>query len=217
MRVSHDPEFVLIANPKCASQSLRRMLNRHSDIRSGKAFPFNNHVTARRLKREFDARGWDWSRYSTFTTIRNPWDRMVSFWAFGRSEPQSIWHDLAARTGTFQGFVREFAFYLDDVVMPPPEGREGQFGFDIHQVAFSETGERLIEDILPVEFLPEYLPLVARPLGLNLPEMAHHNASPRDDYRKYYKASETVDEVARLFAPDIALMAYQFDRLDPAN
>jgi hypothetical protein len=217
MRISNRHKFILISNPKCASQSLRALLDPYSTIRGRKTFPYNNHVTARRLKQKFDEAGWDWSNYLTLTTVRNPWDRMVSFWAFGKQEPRSVWAQLAERTGGgFEAFVAGFPDYLAETLMPPPDGREGQFGFDIRQIAFSEAGERLIETIIPVEQLSDQVPAIFQRLGLDAPQLIHKNASPRGDYRSYYTSPVSIDGVAQLFAPDIEMFGYQFDQLDPA-
>lgn len=212
MRISHRHKFILIANPKCASQSLRHLLDPYSTIRGRKDFPYNSHVTARRLKRHFDESGWDWFEYNSLTTVRHPWDRMVSFWVFANRQPRSIWAALAQRTGNFQDFIRYFSDYLRETVMPP---REGQHGFDIAQIAFSESGQQLVDDIIPVECLAARLPAVLRRIGLEPTDLPQLNSSPREGWQRYYTTSECVDLVAELFEPDIGLFGYRFDSLAP--
>ncbi|WP_367268204.1 sulfotransferase family 2 domain-containing protein [uncultured Thiohalocapsa sp.] len=78
MRISHQHRFVFLSNPQSGSTSIRIALDPYSDIKSSTEFPYHHHTNARRLKEHFLKQGWDWNSYFKFTTVRNPWDRMVA-------------------------------------------------------------------------------------------------------------------------------------------
>ncbi len=133
-----------------------------------------------------------------FTLVRNPWDRMVSYYHWLRMQEFS--HpavDLAKRQD-FSGFVAEPAIaasfakapaasYVTDV-----QGRE--------RANLFIRLENLSEEILPLEAY----------LGFKL-EVPHVNQSKRSgDYRKAY-SQETREQVAQMCALDIARFGYRFD------
>ena len=133
-----------------------------------------------------------------FTLVRNPWDRMVSYYHWLRA--QRFDHPavaLAAKTD-FEGFVLHpqtirtltaapYASYVSDA-----HGREQPTTF--------VRLEALQEDMTPV----------IEHLGFR-PAITRTNASDRpSDYRSLYSAT-TAEAVAKMCATDIARFGYAFD------
>lgn len=132
-----------------------------------------------------------------FTLVRNPWDRMVSYYHWLQMQRFDHRAVTLAQTLSFAEFLSHehtqsslqawpYARYMTDVT-----GRE--------QADFYLRLEHLDEDLAP---------LAAR-LGFDL-EMPHANRSNRRDFRSYY-SSDKVDLVARISAADIARFGYQFE------
>jgi len=107
VRISHRKKFVFLSNPRCGSNSIRRILDGHSDVFSAKSKPFFHHTDARSAKVIFFDRGWDWSEYHSFTTIRNPWARTLSRFLFAKIYSQSAWGKLCAPFLGFDEFIHD--------------------------------------------------------------------------------------------------------------
>lgn len=121
-----------------------------------------------------------------FSTIRNPWDRMISFY-FSPHRRCNEWN----RKEFVSLVKREPSF--DDFVCLKDGGKE------INRLNYLIKYESLEEDYKEVTKLLniEYSPLTVR------------NASKRDNYRSYYD-DELVDLVACKFKFDIELGNYEF-------
>ncbi len=88
MRISHKHKYMYFAKPKSASTTMRNLLNDHcdlknvdwSDIRFEKnpPNPFYAHIPPFEAQRKFKIKGWNFQEYSLFTTVRNPFTRIVS-------------------------------------------------------------------------------------------------------------------------------------------
>ena len=101
MRISHQHKFVFLANPQSGSTSIRKLLDPYSEIKSSTQFPYHHHVNAPSLRKHFQEMDWEWEDYLKFTTIRNPWDKMVGRYFYGLKNPKSIWHEPAISVKKF--------------------------------------------------------------------------------------------------------------------
>ncbi len=133
-----------------------------------------------------------------FTMVRNPWDRMVSYYHWLRA--QSFEHPsvhLAKRL--------TFAQFVGDPLVAQSFGRAtaGSYVSDVRGVERARLFirlEHMAEDIAPLE----------AHLGLTL-EVPHVNRSARaPDYRQSY-GDETRARVAHICAEDIARFGYRFE------
>jgi hypothetical protein len=135
--------------------------------------------------------------YFAFTLVRNPWDRMVSYYHWLRN--QSFDHPAVsmAKTLGFRDFVIDERTVLTNKTNPAR--------------SYMECADRIerCDAYLRIEnFWADAEPLFAH-LGFNfsLPQV---NRSEREcDYRSYYD-SETVDVVAACCREDIDRFEYQF-------
>lgn len=200
MLICHSKKFLFIAMPKTGSESVQEMLAKYSEVRSPKgdktsaekkASGFHNHITARALMETFQREGWNWDDYFSFTLIRNPWDRIVSMYEYGRQTAYSRQHDKVKEAGDFAGFVRTASIR----------------GIERH--AFSPDGEMLVRKIIRLEDVGTELPPVLQQLGVRASKVPHVNKTKRRPYQEYYdKATE--EYVRDRFAKDIEVGNYCF-------
>ncbi len=188
--------FFFLSNPKCGSNSIRHLLNRHSKIRVNHATAdgWYPHHRARKQKERVEAMGDDWSSLVSFTTIRNPWDRMVSCYVYGKNTPESRWRTL------FNEVDGDFARF---VAGAPKSMHVGAFAGD-------GKGGMLVRHIVPLERASELLPAIFAEIGVpfrRLPKLYAQRAD--NEYRSFYD-EETRRHVAQLFATDIELAGYEF-------
>jgi hypothetical protein len=138
--------------------------------------------------------------YFTLALVRNPWDRVVSYYHWLRA--QSFAHPAVglAKAMDFSGFVNHAQTRLSLQLWPygaylrGPSGRE-------HARLFARL-EVLAEDLAPFE----------AHLGFRL-SLGRVNASDRDpDWRPYYSDADAA-LIGSLCAEDIARFGYRFDGL----
>ena len=133
-----------------------------------------------------------------FTLVRNPWDRMVSYYHWLRVQTFDHQAVTLARTLTFDGFV------LNDQTQETLR----RSSYDSY---LTDAGGRDRADLhIRLEHLDDELgPLVAH-LGFT-PNIPHVNASQRPrDFRSAY-CDATATAVAEICAKDIQKFGYRFD------
>jgi hypothetical protein len=133
-----------------------------------------------------------------FTMVRNPWDRMVSYYHWLQEQKFEHFAVEYAKRLDFAGFVAEPAIAQSFAHSPV-----ASYVMDAKGVERADLFirlEHLSEDILPLE----------AHLGFEL-AMPHVNKSTRSqDYRKSY-TDRSREHVAQMCAADIARFGYQFD------
>jgi hypothetical protein len=203
MRVSHRYRFVFLSNPRCGSTSLRKMLLPYSDLSSTtNKYPYHHHTNAKALRRVFVEKGWDWDRYTVFTTIRNPWDRIVSMWEFADVTPESVWATHRRATESFDRFVFGLPEYMERLFAE----RHAPTGMT--SIVISQFADETVQ-VFRLETLAEKLPPLLSDLGLPAVNIPHVNATIHRPYRAYYNW-RTRRAVARFMAPDIEVGQYRF-------
>ncbi len=223
MRISHKYKFVFISKPRCASTSIRNMLDPYSDIFSTSEAPYHHHSTALALKLHFDRMGWRWQDYFIFTTVRNPWDMIVSYYTRFQPDVNGIYNFEKERDGiAYQ--TKQIMPFKKWITRAKTHHRliylNGEFKKNIWVNGFSKItlantindidGKSLVDEVLKVEDLDSTLPDTLKRLGFEPPPVnIHVNSSERTGYREYF------DEVTRAiiekeFASDIEFGKYNF-------
>ena len=86
MRISHKNKFIFFSNPKTGSESLREMLNPHSEIfdvpykNTNSENPFYSHISPVEVQQIFFEKGLDFDSYYKIVCTRNPFNRLVSLY-----------------------------------------------------------------------------------------------------------------------------------------
>lgn len=148
-----------------------------------------------------DLDGWigpdELDRMFVFTMVRNPWDRMVSYYHWLREQGFDHPSVRLARTLDFGGFLSH------------PTTRNALRGDAARAYVTDARGRERCDLFVRLEHLDtDIAPLVAH-LGFR-PELPHANASGRDrDHRVHYD-DRTAALVEDLFAEDITRFGYTF-------
>ncbi len=141
--------------------------------------------------------------FFTLTLVRNPWDRVASYYTWLRG--QSFAHPAVglARSLGFSGFLNHPQTRASLSAWPYSAYMRDRAGTE--RCSLYARLERLDEDLAPFE----------AHLGFRLTPVARANASARPrDWRSFY-SDEDAALVARLCAEDIARFGYGFDGLRP--
>lgn len=136
-------------------------------------------------------------RMFVFTLVRNPWDRMVSYYHWLRA--QSFDHPAVtlAKAVSFEDFVQH------------PDTYRAMRASPVASYVTDATGINRVSAYIRLEALAEDLAPLERHLGFAL-DLPHVNASLRpEDYRHAY-SERTAQTVADMCAQDIAQFGYRF-------
>ncbi len=216
MIISRGRRFIFVHIPKTGGTALAQALEAHAladDLLIG------DTPKARRRKRRLagvQTRGrlWKHSRlgdidglvtpteitgFFNFTLVRNPWDRVVSYYHW--LQCQSFAHPAVelARSHDFSDFLNA----------PHTQATLGADSYG-HYMR-DATGVERCSAFVRLEHLDRDLAPVRAHLGLRLDDIPRRNASPRRrDYRSYYSTADA-ERVAILAAEDIARFGYRFE------
>lgn len=168
------------------------------------------HFTAAELR---SVAGEDvWKSYFKFAFVRNPWDRLVSWWSmierlrapFDQGKKLNAFQTLVlTKTRSFEEFVR-MSETVDD-----EDGRKSVHRNQIDYLV-DHKGDIILDFVGRFEYLERDLNYaLANRIGRNI-ELPHLNASIRQHYSRYY-SRELAEEVARIYDRDIQAFEYRFD------
>jgi hypothetical protein len=154
-----------------------------------------------------------WNSYFKFAFVRNPWDRLVSWWsmieasrpAYERgAEFNKFQTFIFSRSTTFQQFLHDCDQEISD-----SDGKKWIFRNQIDYLT-DESGHLLVDFVGRFEHLQrDFQALTQKHFGeaLTLPRA---NYSVHDHYSSYYDPP-LKDKVASRFARDIEAFGYKFE------
>lgn len=199
MRISRRYGLIFLSNPKCASTTVEWYIDAYTHREAEIPQGYPKHTTAPILDRYMCERGLCYDDFLIFTTIRNPWDRLVSLWEYARTRPESLWFDAAVSSSTLSDFLQT------DII-------KGHFvrSFGLEGFTHTSDGRRIVDDVFCVEEYATGLPLMFRRIGIDFVEKGWRvNPSRREKYQAYYDDADR-DLVSELFSADIEFGGYRF-------
>ena len=190
MLISHKHKFITINIPKTGSTSVNRVLRSHihnNDVdicmlrKSGM-----RHATYEQCIAKFP----NCKNYFTFSFVRNPWDRMVSFWFFKKYNAiNKIDESL-----TFKSFLTGDS-YLDN----------NQW---LNQTCYIKNFENK-SFIGRFENLQEDFDITCDKIGIPRQQLPHKNKTDHKHYVEYYE-DETREIIYKKCKSDIKMFGYKF-------
>lgn len=204
MRISHKHKFVFFSNPKAASESVREALDPYSDVGSEVEHPiYHHHVTPRDMRAHFEQQGWDWDDYLKFTFVRNPWDRLVSYYYYFKPDRD---RRLVWITGEWN---RQNALSFPDFVRSLlstqyPALSQLDYVMDGH-------GDRIVDQVGRFENLGQDFQDICAKIGVTA-SLPFSNRGPRLAYQIYY-TKQTRDIAAAVFQKESEIFGYTFEKL----
>lgn len=195
MRVSHAHRLIFYSNPKCGSQSVREILVPFSDpelFYTGPDSPLRPHAGPDEVREHFLERGWPFSEYRSFVTVRNPWARLVSFYEFLR---QAVRHE-----------VPDFRSWLS---MSVTGGAPTMADYTIDRFVGDGAGGLWVDRVLRLEDLDRELVPYLQSLGVRCSSVPRINGTDHGSYVDYYD-DEARELVRRVHAVDVERFGYRF-------
>jgi hypothetical protein len=213
MILSYKPGFLFIHIDKAAGSSIglalqpvatrrgssrwrRRLvwLGRLNRLGFYRALEFPAHARAIAAKRCLPPQVYE--SLFKFAFVRNPWDRLVSRYAYLMNNEKHRHHEFVRRLNGFEDYVT---------------WETGRGKFFQHTYVTGSDGQLIVDFVGHYERLREDFAKVCARLGVNA-DLPRANASSHRDYRTYYTPA-TREFVGKYFQRDIELFGYNFDGL----
>lgn len=146
--------------------------------------------------------GEDLDRYFKFAFVRNPWERIVSWWMLLRQGPRPEGSTAPASPETLEAYLLACRDAAD---------RGGPLPFPAEQMALlAETGGPILVDELGrYERYEKDARRIFERLGLDLGELPRAAATQHDHYATYYN-EEARRLVSEIYPRDIRELGYDF-------
>lgn len=145
-----------------------------------------HHLSARALKQILDPELW--VRYYKFAVIRNPFDRIVSFYEY---------HKMTGERGLTKG--RNFKEWFWHVEFIP----------SMKPYVYDEADNLLVDKLIRFEDLESGFRETCHEIGIDSMSLPHEKKSKRKDYKQYYD-KQMRDFVEEKLAIDLQTFSYSF-------
>lgn len=190
--ICHKNKIIFIHIPKCAGKSVEKALFNREVYRSSA-----NHATVDTF---VERHGEDiWNEYTTFAVVRNPWDRLVSWWASSSREN--------SRKEIMKLSFKELVDKIEKGKI-----KYGKSEGWLHSEKYSS-----VDFIIRYEKLDEEYHNLMADLGINKP-LPHVNITKKKnkeaDFRKYYsnpKHPNLLTRVTKILQSEIDFLGYKYE------
>jgi hypothetical protein len=222
MLVSHGRKLVFVHIQKTGGDTVSRLMGESiPDIFCFKA----KHESAVKAAAELKC----WNEYFKFAFVRNPWDRLVSWYSMIRDAETIRWHQILTNqrrrshfrqtrenklwryvldnSSTFEEFIINCT---DEIEVD--EGVHYSFAYNQLDYIADSNDDLLVDFIGRFESFGSDLYKVYNRLGLELGSIPHENRSVRGHYSTFY-TPETETIVRKRFQRDIEYFGYKFENV----
>jgi hypothetical protein len=197
MFISHRTKSIFIHIQKTAGDAIETAMRKDDPALEVDRFGGRRHLFAREVQGMVPPEVW--AGYYRFAFVRNPWDRLVSWYSMCMQNAQQ---------NKFSQFIRENAPTFADFITKTTTGMAERTTYNQVDYVTGAGGELIVDFVGRFERLAVDYALVRARLGLTH-DLPHTNTSSHRAYRDYYSA-ETKAIVAQRFARDIDRFGYEF-------
>jgi hypothetical protein len=217
MLLSRSRKFLFVHIQKTGGRSLANFLKR--EIPDAQDFlGTHDHASWARQKLEPE-----WSQYFKFAFVRNPWDRLVSWYTaitqnttllpryqrILRRDKYSRFRQYVLENSTsFEEFIANCTEVVDDY--------DGRKSLSYNQLDYVTGGDgKIIVDFIGrFENLNHDAGFILRELGIRDEQLPHIGRSRHRHYSEYY-CDKTRNAVAQKYQRDIEFFGYEFEAFLP--
>lgn len=211
MLVSESKKFLFVHIQKTAGRSFESVLQENID--DLKTLP-GTHDHALWVRENFGDR---WDEYYKAAFVRNPWDRLVSWYFMITDKGNTTWYKRLTGIGKYNKLrqyvldntssFEEFIYKCTDTI----EDSDGKKSFLYNQLDYvsDRDGNVIVDFVGKFENLLEDTSAVFERLGIEGASLPHKNSSQHRNYRDYYN-DKMRDLVAERYRRDIEYFSYDF-------
>jgi hypothetical protein len=203
--ISPDGRWIFVHIQKTGGNSIRSALE--SELNDP-----HKHFLAQELKPLYGEPVW--AKTFKFTVVRNPWDRLVSWWSSINNNrdpsgltpaPNNFFDYVLRRAPTFEDFISRCS---DEIV--DADGRKCIFRNQLEYLV-DENGTVMVDFIGRFERLQDGFDEVTARLGLPPVKLPRTNVSRHSTYTDYYTPA-MARKVERVYRRDIETFGYRFGK-----
>lgn len=214
MVINSHHKFIFLHIPKAAGTSIMKSLKKvpgnesHwlANTKHETLAEFHKNIEQRRTLKDKLLRKTPVD-YFTFGFVRNPWDRMSSFYRYLVEKRPKKEIDTVT---SFKDFLEQAGSGV--------EWTQNLYSMKSQLDYFTlPDGTMNIDYLGHFEYLPEDLEQISKQIGVQI-KLSHHNKSTNTglDYRKQYD-DEMIEFVRNRFAEEIEFFSYSFEDRYPGN
>ena len=221
MIISEKGKFIFVHIQKTAGKTIEGVIKKNYP---DSKFWYGRHGHAINGIKEIGQEKWD--EYFTFAFVRNPWDRLVSWYAMIQAhlkklpsdkqtsdEPFSdspFWNHVIRDSHDFDSFLMN----CTDVIFE--RGCFKSYAFNQIDYLSDENGIISVNFVGRFESLLNDASKVFERLGIEVDKLPNVGPSQHEHYSHYY-TQKTRSLIAQRFQRDIEMFNYQFAELDQEN
>ena len=198
MIISPKYKFIFLATEKTGCTSVSNALENINDTKKiiGNLVPkdHNNYLYSKHTScSEFQNNHPEFNDFFIFAFVRNPWDRVVSWYNFSMylSNKENVEKDRNVTAKKFSSFIHEFE----------------NIWANKQQIQSDFT--KCCDFVGRYENLQNDFDIICDKIGISHQKLAHKNKTKNKHYTEYYD-EETKSIVAEVFAKDIEYFNYKF-------
>ena len=197
MFISHKTRSIFIHIQKTGGDAIETAVRRDDPAAEVDCLGRRRHPFAREVRAAVAPELW--ARYFRFAFVRNPWERLVSWYFMCVQIPAP---------NAFAKYVRGQAPTFTDFITRVTTGMGERTTWNQIDFVSGDDGEPIVDFIGRYENLAADYAIVKERLSLST-DLPHTNRSSHGSYRDYY-TDETRAIVADRYARDIAHFGYRF-------
>jgi chondroitin 4-sulfotransferase 11 len=201
--ISHKHKFIFIHINKCGGTTIDKLLSRR----------FGDHDDAPTYMLNYPN---EFNLYFKFTSVRNPWDKVVSFYHYHVKRKWDLkWDWDATNAPAFTEFVKITSSYTkqkqESIFQGGPSPCTYHKRIASNQLDWitDENQNIMVDYIMRLENLQQDFDIVCDKIGIPRQQLPHQNKSKHKYYTEYYD-DETREIVAKKYAKDIEYFGYEF-------
>lgn len=187
INVLHDRKLIFIHNPKCAGTSIKRALK----------IPAGNIADHRIPSYMVSARTWE--AYCSFIVVRNPFERLVSSYAYHIS---SSYNGFFAKRYPQLKELNLKAYF--ELMHKEPTWVRPQVDYLHHNRSLKS-----VDTVCRMEHLTNDLKELFERIGIQA-ELPHENRTEHKTYRDYFLDDDFAQRVQTYYQADLDRLGYEF-------
>jgi hypothetical protein len=201
--IDHDKRLIFVHIQKTGGNSVAAALGLHPDC------PEKHHFAPSLRTRYGEAA---WGAYFKFSFVRNPWDRLVSWWSMIDAQRPAF--EAGAPINRFQSFILRSASTFDEFLdncdeeIADGDGRKWIYRNQSDYLT-DASGAPLVDFIGRYERIEQDFGNALLRAGLTSVALPRVNASIRRPYAEYFTPAQAA-KVGQRFAKDVTTFGYAF-------
>ncbi|MHC4946986.1 MAG: sulfotransferase family 2 domain-containing protein [Planctomycetota bacterium] len=207
MLKSDSRRFIFVHIQKTGGSSVKQAIRRH--VPDARRF-LGTHDGAGPGQQELGRR---WNKYFSFAVVRNPWDRLVSWYSMisqvdferrPKHRKNRFWRYVRENSSSFEEFLVNCTDVIEDF-----DGRKSIL-FNQFDYVSDDRGRLLVSFVGRFENLVADASHIFERIGMEGIELPHRTRSKHRHYRDYYTPA-TRDLVGERFQRDIEHFGYRVE------